>query len=59
MSSFDPTPYLHQPEGQYFDRKSLWEGQDGRKRTRDRRTVRDQITKYIAAFANAAIYLVI
>ena len=53
MTTFDPTPYLSQPEGQYFDRKSLWEGREGSKRNRDRRTVRDQIAKYIAAFANA------
>ena len=53
MTTFDPTPYLTQPEGQYFDRKSLWEGLEGHKRCRDRRTVRDQIAKYVAAFANA------
>ena len=51
MTTFDPTPYLTQPEGQYFDRKSLWEGLEGHKRCRDRRTVRDQIAKYVAAFA--------
>lgn len=53
MTTFDPTPYLSQPEGQYFDRKSLWEGREGQKRSRDRRTVRDQIAKSVAAFANA------
>ena len=31
MTTFDPTPYLSQPEGQYFDRKSLWEGCEGQK----------------------------
>lgn len=40
-------------EGQYFDRKSLLEGPSGSKRARDRRTVRDQIAEYVAAFANA------
>ena len=42
-----------QPEGQYFDRKSLWHGPEGQRRPRDRREVRDQIAAYVAAFANA------
>src|SRR5450432_884069 len=40
-------------EGQYFDRKSLWEGTPGNKRPRDPREVRDHIAEYVAAFANA------
>ncbi|MCA9674840.1 MAG: putative DNA binding domain-containing protein [Myxococcales bacterium] len=40
-------------EGQYFDRKSLFEGPPDAKRHRDRRSVRDQVAKYVAAFANA------
>ena len=50
---FDVTPFLHQDEGQHFDRKSLLEGPEGSRRPRDRRTVRDQIAEYVAAFANA------
>lgn len=50
---FDITPFRGQEEGQYFDRKSLWHGRPGRKRPRGRREVRDQITEYVAAFANA------
>ena len=40
-------------EGQYFDRKSLFQGPPGAKRSRERRNVRDQIAEYVAAFANA------
>ncbi|HSK00981.1 MAG TPA: ATP-binding protein [Kofleriaceae bacterium] len=40
-------------EGQYHDRKSLFEGPPGRKHTRDRRAVRDQIAEQVAGFANA------
>ena len=40
-------------EGQYHDRKSLFEGAPGRKRPRDRRVVRDQIAEQVAGFANA------
>jgi len=50
---FDITPFLRQDEGQHFDRKSLLEGPEGAKRSRDRREVRDQVAKYVAAFANA------
>ena len=49
----DLAPYLHQEEGQYFDRKSLWHGRPDQKAPRDRRDVRDQIAEYVAAFANA------
>jgi ATP-dependent DNA helicase RecG len=49
----DLASLLTQPEGQYFERKSLWEGPPEQRKTRDRRTVRDQIAKYVAAFANA------
>jgi ATP-dependent DNA helicase RecG len=40
-------------EGQYHDRKSLFEGPPGQKRPRDRRAVRDQIAEQVAGFANA------
>jgi len=41
------------PEGQYFERKSLWHGSPQQRQTRDRREVRNQIAVYVAAFANA------
>ena len=41
------------PEGLYFERKSLFEGPDGQKKARDRRSVRDDIAEVTAAFANA------
>ena len=50
---FDITPFLDQDEGQHFDRKSLYEGEDGAKRSRNRRVVRDQVAEYVAGFANA------
>ena len=50
---FDITPFLDQDEGQHFDRKSLYDGAGEAKRSRNRRTVRDQVAEYIAAFANA------
>ena len=50
---FDITPFLRQDEGQHFDRKSLFEGPEGAKRSRGRREVRDQVARYVAAFANA------
>ena len=50
---FDITPFLDQDEGQHFDRKSLYEEEDGAKRSRNRRAVRDQIAEYVAGFANA------
>src|SRR5208337_3607971 len=37
------------PEGLYFERKSLFEGPDGQKRARDRRSVRDDIAEVTAA----------
>lgn len=42
-----------QEEGQFFDRRSLWDGAPGSKRVRDRRAVRDEIAAHVAAFANA------
>ncbi len=51
--TFDITPFLHQDEGQHFDRESLFEGPEGAKRARNRRTVRDQVAEYVAGFANA------
>ncbi len=50
---FDVTPFIHQDEGQHFDRKSLFEGAEEDKRPRDRRAVRDQVAEYVAAFANS------
>jgi len=40
-------------EGQYFDRKSLFDGPPGAKRAREKRKVRDQVVEYVGAFANA------
>lgn len=40
-------------EGQYFDRKSLYEGPPSKKKARVKREVRDQVAEYVAAFANA------
>ena len=50
--TFDLTPFLGRDEGQHFDRKSMFEGEEGKKRPRDRRAVRDQVAEYVAAFAN-------
>ena len=44
---------IKQSEGQYFDRKSLWEQPPEGRKPRNRRAVRDQLAKYVAAFANA------
>ena len=51
--TFDITPFLSQDEGQFFERKSLFEGEEGKKRPRNRRTVRDEVAEVVAAFANA------
>ena len=50
---FDITPFLNQDEGQHFERKSLLEGPDGAKKSRNRRAVRDDVAENVAAFANA------
>ncbi|MCP9832144.1 putative DNA binding domain-containing protein [Synechococcus sp. HJ21-Hayes] len=50
---FDVTPFLHQDEGQHFDRKSLFHGPPEAKKPRDRKEVRDQVARYVAGFANA------
>lgn len=52
-ASFDIRPYLSPEEGQYFERKSLFEGPEGSKRARGRRAIRDQVAVHTAAFANA------
>ncbi len=52
-STFDLTPFLGRDEGQHFDRKSMFEGEEGKKRPRDRRKVRDQVAEQVAGFANA------
>ena len=49
----DITPFLDQDEGQHFERKSLFKGPAEAKRPRDRRCVRDDVAKNVAAFANA------
>lgn len=49
----DIATYQGQEEGQYFERKSLWHGPEGRKIPRNRKEVRDQVAEYAAAFANA------
>lgn len=49
----DLASLLNQPEGQYFECKSLWEGPRDQCRPRNKRNVRDQIAEYVAAFANA------
>jgi ATP-dependent DNA helicase RecG len=53
MTTFDPTPFLGLSEGQHFERKSLFQGEPGKKVPRDRKAVRDQIAEYVAGFANA------
>jgi ATP-dependent DNA helicase RecG len=50
---FDVTPFLHQDEGQHFDRKSLFHGPPESKKPRDRKEVRDQVARWVAGFANA------
>jgi predicted HTH transcriptional regulator len=50
---FDVTPFLHQDEGQNFDRKSLFHGPPESKKPRDRKEVRDQVARWVAGFANA------
>ncbi len=52
-STFDPSPFLHQDEGQHFERKSMFEGPEGKKRSRDRRAIRDHLAEVVSAFANA------
>lgn len=44
---------LAQPEGQYFERKSLWDRPPKGIKVLDRRKVRDLIAENVAAFANA------
>ena len=51
--SFDITPFLDQDEGQHFERKSLFEGPEGAKKSRPRRDIRDDVAENVAAFANA------
>lgn len=53
IASFDLAPFLNVPEGQHFERKSLFHGEPHRKTARDRKEVRDQIAECVAAFANA------
>lgn len=51
--SNDPSDWLGQPEGQWFERKSLWNRSAATAKVRDRREVRDEIAENVAAFANA------
>ncbi len=50
---FDIAPFVGLTEGQHFERKSLFQGEPGKKMPRDRKAVRDQIVECVAAFANA------
>ena len=52
-SQFDIRPFLDQKEGQHFERKSMFHGASGQKRSRERKIVRDEVAEYVAAFANA------
>lgn len=52
-AGFDVTPFLHQDEGQHFDRKSLFHGPPDAKEPRKRKEVRDQVARWVAGFANA------
>lgn len=44
---------LQREEGQFLEFKSLWDLSGDNRKTLDRRQVRDFITEYVAAFANA------
>ncbi len=44
---------LQQDEGQFLEFKSLWDLSGGTRKVLERRTVRDKIAEYVAAFANA------
>jgi ATP-dependent DNA helicase RecG len=52
-ASFDIAPFLGLSEGQHFERKSLFQGEPGKKTPRDRKTAREQIAECVAGFANA------
>ncbi len=49
----DAADWPRQPEGQWFERKSLWDRSAGGRKSRGRRQVRDEIAECAAAFANA------
>ena len=53
LSEAEVRDYLGRDEGLYLDFKSLWDRSSSEPKLRDRREVRDQIAKYVAAFANA------
>jgi ATP-dependent DNA helicase RecG len=44
---------LAAPEGQYLEKKSLFEGLPGHKKARQRSEVRDDVAEVVASFANA------
>lgn len=44
---------LAAPEGQYAERKSLWDRKGATPKPLDRRKIRDLVAEYVAAFANA------
>lgn len=50
---FDVSPYLGRDESQHYERKSLFEGKAGNKRSRQAKAVRDQVARCVAGFANA------
>jgi hypothetical protein len=41
--TFDLTPFLGRDEDEYFGRKPMSEGEEGKERPRDRRELRDQV----------------
>jgi ATP-dependent DNA helicase RecG len=49
----DINKLLAGPEGQYLERKSLFEGAPGKKKARKRAEVRDDVAEVVASFANA------
>lgn len=50
----DLSRLLAQGEGQYLELKSLWHGPPDRRGHRERKAVRDEVARYVAAFANAS-----
>lgn len=52
-AGFNPAPFLHQDEGQHYERKSLLHGPAGDKRPRPPAEVRAQVSEVVASMANA------
>lgn len=53
MTEDEVRKLIARAEGQYLERKSLWDRENAKCRPQDRRKVRDWIADYCAAFANA------